>query len=225
MFLLMFQMFHPLLFVQKYERESWGGILFLLPLHLYRRRTWLAARPCLAEDNSDKNMKETKADLIADYYSQHYDELKAYVVSRLQCAKDAEDIVQDVFVRLLQLDKMITPVTLPCLVYTVARNLTFDRLRHYQCVCDYGHYLSHAGLSHAVYDAESVYSAWEINEVLERGIARLGEKQGQVYRLNLYDGLPVSEIAVRLDIKYKNVENRLGVARKQVRSYVRRMLA
>ena len=177
------------------------------------------------EGKSIENMKETKADLIADYYSRHYDELKAYVASRLQYAKETEDIVQDVFVRLLQLDKMITPVTLPCLVYTVARNLILDRLRHYRCVCDYEHYLAHASLSHVVYDAESVYSAWEINEVLERGIARLGEKQSMVYRLNLYDGLPVSEIALRLDVKYKNVESRLGAARKQVRSYVRRMLA
>ena len=57
--------------------------------------------------------KESKSNLIADYYSQHYDELMTYVSSHLQHADESEDIVQNIFVRLLQMDKMITPVTLP----------------------------------------------------------------------------------------------------------------
>lgn len=170
---------------------------------------------------------ESKTNLIADYYSQHYDELRAFVTSRLQrqYASEPDDIVQDVFVRLLQLDKMITTVTLPSLVYTVARNLIFDHWRHHQYVKEYEHFLNRPDSGKAIYDAESVYSAQEVNEILERGIARLCEKQQKMYRMNLYEGLPVSEIAIRLDAKYKNVENRLGAARKEVRSYVRRMLA
>lgn len=66
---------------------------------------------------------QSKSDLIADYYSQHYEEVKAFVSSRLQYADDSEDVVQNIFLRLLQMDKMISSVTLPCLVYTVARNL------------------------------------------------------------------------------------------------------
>ena len=54
--------------------------------------------------------------IIADYYSEHYNELKLYVMSRSLPADEAEDIVQNTFVRLLQGDKMITPVTLPCFV-------------------------------------------------------------------------------------------------------------
>ena len=61
--------------------------------------------------------------------------------------------------------------------------------------------------------------------MLERSIAKLTDKQQMVYRLNVYDAVPVSEIAVKLDWKYKNVENCLGIARKQVRTYVKRMLA
>lgn len=170
--------------------------------------------------------KESKSDLIADYYSQHYDELKAFVGSRLQYADETEDIVQNVFMRLLKIDKMITPITLPCLVYTVARNLITDYWRHRQYVEAHEHYLCRGDLGNKdLYDAESVYSAQELNEVLERGIARLCDKQRNIYRLNVCEGLQVSEIAIRLDINYKNVENRLGAARKQVRNYVRRMLA
>lgn len=172
-----------------------------------------------------QNVFKSKSDLVAEYYSQHYEEVRAYVASRVKYADEAEDIVQDVFLRLLKMDKMITSVTLPCLVYTVARNLVFDYWRHHQCVNEYEHFLCKRNLGHRIYDAESVYSAQELTEVLERGIARLCDKQRSIYRLNVCDGLKVGEIAMRLELNYKSVENRLGAARKQVRLYMKRMLA
>ena len=72
---------------------------------------------------------------------------------------------------------------------------------------------------------ESVYSVQEINQVLERGIARLDDNKRAIYCMNIFEGMQVSEIAVKLDVKYKNVEKRLGAARKEIRSYMRRMLA
>lgn len=169
---------------------------------------------------------ESKRSIIADYYIYHYEDLRSFVASRLLFADEAEDIVQNVFVRLLQMDKMITPITLPCLVYTMAKNLIFDYWRHKKKVEEYEHILSKSDWQprYAV-DTESVYSAQEIHEILERGIARLSDKQNKVYRLNIYEGMQVKEISSCLDIHYKNVENRLGTARKLVRSYVKRMLA
>ena len=49
--------------------------------------------------------------LITNYYSSHRDELLAFVSSRLGGSCEAEDIVQNVFLRLLTTDKMITEVT------------------------------------------------------------------------------------------------------------------
>ena len=71
----------------------------------------------------------SKKCIIADYYANHYDELKEFVISRLQVVDEAEDIVEVIFVRLLQSDQMISPVTLPCLVYTMARNKVIDYWR------------------------------------------------------------------------------------------------
>mgnify|MGYP003501235758 FL=1 len=50
--------------------------------------------------------------LIADYYLQHRGELLSFVAKSVTCSHVAEDIVQDVFMRLLQTDKMITEITL-----------------------------------------------------------------------------------------------------------------
>ena len=60
---------------------------------------------------------------LTNYYVTHRDELLAYVSSRLGNSVEAEDLVQNVFLRLLTSDKMITEITLPALVYTIARSL------------------------------------------------------------------------------------------------------
>lgn len=153
--------------------------------------------------------------LITTYYAAHRDELLAYVSSRLGGSFLAEDIVQDVFTRLLTSDKMITEVTLPCLVYTMTRNLIADHYRRWHCFEEYEHYLKTTGATRT--SMESVISARELTERMERSLARLPEKCGQVYRLHIYGGMKVSEISHHLGESYKSVENRLGIARKFVR--------
>lgn len=217
-------MFHLPIFWHFFYFESWGVSFFLLTLQMLQLNE---GRPKRRPIRKSMNMQQTesKTNLIADYYSQHYDEVRAFVASRLQQAEETEDIVQNIFLRLLLMDKMITPITLPCLVYTVARNLICDYWRHRQCVEEHEHFLCTSDIKTRVVDAESVYSAQELNEILERGIARLCDAQRKIYRMNICEGMQVSEIALKLDIKYKNVEKRLGAARKEVRKYVKRMLA
>ena len=135
--------------------------------------------------------------LITDYYIAHRDELLAFVSSRLGGSDLAEDIVQNVFLRLLTTDKMISEVTLPCL-----------------------HYIK--GVCSTEISTDSIFSVREVMEGLERGLARLPENCREVYRLHVYGGMKVSEISLRLGEGYKSVEHRLGTARKVMRQYMRR---
>lgn len=158
-------------------------------------------------------MSETN--LLINYYSSHRDELLAYVSSRLRGGVEAEDIVQDVFLRLLTSGKMITDVALPALAYTTARHLIADYYRRRHTIKTYEHYLKNT--DETADSAESVLSIREITERLERSLARLPESSRRVYRLHIYGGMKVSEISQRLGEGYKSVEHRLGAARKAVR--------
>ena len=111
--------------------------------------------------------------LIINYYITHRDELLAFASSRLGDSRLAEDIVQDVFLRLLSTDKMITEVTLPALVYTITRNLINDYYRRHTNYEQYEHYIK--GVCSEVTTSESVFSAFDIMERLERGMVRLPE--------------------------------------------------
>ena len=157
--------------------------------------------------------------LITNYYIAHRDELLAFACSRLGDSRLAEDIVQDVFLRLLSTDKMITEVTLPALVYTITRNLINDYYRRHTTYEQYEHYIK--GVCSEVTTLESVFSAFEIMERLERGLVRLPENCREIYRLHIYGGMKVGEISRELGEGYKSVEHRLGTARKVMREYLR----
>lgn len=172
-----------------------------------------------------EQMESKQRSIITDFYAAHREELTAFVASRLPSADGAEDIVQEVFLKLLRTERMITPVTLPCLVYTTARNLVFDLWRHRRAAEEYEHVIAKTDWQpRKAEGVESIYAAHEVEEMLERGIARLTDRQTKVYRLNIYEGMQVGEISLRLGMKYKTVENHLGTARRQVREYLRKCL-
>ena len=157
--------------------------------------------------------------LIETYYRSHRDELLAFVGSRLGGIVEAEDIVQNVFVRLLTTDKMITEVTLPALTYTIARNLISDYYRRRNTYEEFEHYIKRS--SDTGSSMESVFSAMELTGLMERGLARVPENCREIYRMHIYGGMKVGEISQALGEGYKSVEHRLGAARKALRSFLK----
>lgn len=155
--------------------------------------------------------------LIETYYRNHRDELLAFVSSRLGGAVEAEDIVQNVFLRLLTTDKMITEITLPALTYTIARNLISDYYRRRNTYEEFEHYIKRSSDDYS--SMESVISAKELTELLERGLARIPENFREIYRMHIYGGMKVGEISQTLGEGYKSVEHRLGAARKALRNF------
>jgi len=156
--------------------------------------------------------------LIETYYRTHRDELLNFVSSRLGDSYLAEDLVQDVFSRLLATNQLVAETTLPALVYTVARRLIADYFRRRTTREQYEHYLSRSNSTEN--PIESVFSARELEERLERGLARIPENCREIYRLHIYGDMKVGEISKQLGEAYKSVEYRLGTARREMRRYM-----
>ena len=133
---------------------------------------------------------------------------------------EAEDVVQNVFLRLLTTDKMISATSLPALVYTMMRHQVMDYFRRHTTFEQYEHYIKRACIEET--STESVFSVREIIEQMERGLAHLPEPFRPIYRMHVYGGMKVSEISRELGEGYKIVENRLYIARKAIR---KRLLA
>lgn len=162
--------------------------------------------------------------LLSNYYSMHRDELVSFIAVRTVDAIEAEDIVQDIFLRLLRGQHLITPQTLPSLLHTMARHAVCDYYRRRHVHEEYEHYIQTSDFSCQTSDdsVESVFSAQQLMERMERSLARLPKACCEIYRLHIYDGMKVSDIAQELSLPYKHVENRLGQARKAVRQQLRK---
>ena len=162
--------------------------------------------------------------LLSNYYSMHRDELVSFIAVRTVDAIEAEDIVQDIFLRLLRGQHLITPQTLPSLLHTMARHAVCDYYRRRHVHEEYEHYIQTSDFSCQTSgdSVESVFSAQQLMERMERSLARLPKACCEIYRLHIYDGMKVSDIAQELSLPYKQVENRLGQARKAVRQQLRK---
>lgn len=156
--------------------------------------------------------------LLSNYYTQHRDEIVHFIVMRTADVELAQDMVQDLFLRLLDGRRLITEQTLPCLVYTMTRHAVADYYRKRRVYEEYEHYILNSDSS---IEMESVISARQLMERMEHSLARLSEDCRTVYRLHIYDGMKVGEISQQLSLPYKQVENRLGLARKKVRQQLK----
>lgn len=161
-------------------------------------------------------------EIIERYYCEHRNELLSFVSSRLWGCSESEDIVQDVFLRLLLSSNPLLESSLQSLAYTIARHLVNDYYRRHNCRADYARQLR-AGAPREVNDAESVLSVREVTEFLERGLLRIPEPFREPYRMHVYGGMPIREIARQTGGNYKSVEYRLGVARKEIRNLLRQI--
>jgi len=108
---------------------------------------------------------------------------------------------------------------LPALVYTIARNLISDYFRRRRTYEEFEHYIKRSTDEDS--SMESVISATELTELLERGLARVPENCREIYRMHIYSGMKVGEISQTLGEGYKSVEHRLGAARKALRCFLR----
>ena len=107
--------------------------------------------------DTDKNLTNNQ-NLIAAYYMAHIDEVRSFISCRIGCDDTAKDVAQTVFERLLKSQKMISEITLPALVYAIARNLVNDYWRHRRAVDEYEHVIGY-GTEVSLLQSQSILSA------------------------------------------------------------------
>jgi len=158
------------------------------------------------------------SEILAAYYRQHFEELVGFIGLRIKSYETARDMVQDLFLRLLQDQTiLIDPARLNSRVYVMARNLIIDYYRRQQRRQQFEHYLSRQDLSE---DAESVISASFLMEQLEQSLARLSQPCATMMRFHIYYNMKVGQIAQKMMLPYHQVEYQLGKARKDLRQKI-----
>lgn len=155
-------------------------------------------------------------EVIASIYKRCYGKLLAYLAGCTHDTMDAEDMAQDIFVKMLSIG-VVTEATAEALLFVMARRMVIDDARHKAFVRQG---MKQLACTVSQYDTHSVARRLEVDELLEREravLARMAPKRARVYEMYRHEELSAKEIAARLDISRRTVETHIYLSTKEMK--------
>ena len=83
------------------------------------------------KDSIMETITNTSDNTITNSYKEYHQVILTYITYRITHRYEAEDLTQDVFVRLLDYKQMLRPDTVKYFLFTIARNIVIDYIRRY----------------------------------------------------------------------------------------------
>jgi RNA polymerase sigma-70 factor, ECF subfamily len=150
---------------------------------------------------------------IAALHQQFYKELKGYVYSRTKDKSDTEDILQDVFLKImLKIDQINKAQNLRQYLYGIVRNAVADYYRSRK---------THLPLSTsaAVLDEDEEDQLTEriTDGCVQRFIGQLPENYRSALLSTEFDNIPQKELAEKLDVSYSTLKSRVQRGREKLK--------
>jgi len=150
-------------------------------------------------------------------YRAYWHRLYAFAFRYVRSKEDAEDVTQEVFLRIWRGREHWVPAgAVRNYLYLSVRNAARDRMARV-VVAERWRVRQVAATSETQPNLESA----ELAAVVEQALAELPPKRAAVCRLRLIDGLSYAEIAHRLDVGEKTVETQLARGLKFLRDRIR----
>lgn len=161
---------------------------------------------------------------IADSFIRHHGLLRNYIKMRLPEGYDAEDIVQDLFLKLLEKNVRIDAEGACSLLLTMAHNLLTDIYRRNSRKNEVLEYWERQYASKAERTVEEGLVSKELSDYYDRQVASLSERRKAIYEMMEYNGLTAEQVAASLSISKRTVENSIYTARQYIRTAMERYL-
>lgn len=151
-------------------------------------------------------------------YRKYASELYKYARHLISTKEDCEEIIQEVFERLWIQRQTIKIKSLRAYLYKCVKNKVINYFEHKAVKKKYAdHYLFFG----AIYDSveEDKRNAEIIHQLIERGIKTMPEQLQRVIQLRLVENLSNPQIAQRMNIAKKTVDNYIHLVYVHLRSF------
>lgn len=153
-------------------------------------------------------------------YETYCHKLFIYAVKYVKSDLDAEEIIQEVFLKLWLRDPNSLPIeNLDGYFQTLVRNRSLDMLRR-KVLVDHADLESAVNWKEAHNNTEELIILTDTKKVLDEGIKLLTPQQRQVYKLCHQDGLKYEEAAKELNLSISTVHSHMKLALKFLRVYL-----
>uniref|UniRef100_S0DGJ4 Putative RNA polymerase sigma factor n=2 Tax=termite gut metagenome TaxID=433724 RepID=S0DGJ4_9ZZZZ len=160
------------------------------------------------------------------YYRWHKP-VYGFMLKTTRSTEDAEDIAQEVFIRLWKMREKIEPGgNIQALIFVIARRVAVDLYRRAgRMNAVFATEEQTADLSSAAdLSPEELLEAHETKLLLQIAIESMPAKQREVFSLHYYENLSPAEIASRLGLSYENVRKQIWNGKRQLREVISLMV-
>jgi RNA polymerase sigma-70 factor (family 1) len=167
-----------------------------------------------------EGLKKGDRKVFEQIFDTYYGPLCRYCMQRIADQEDAEEIVQDIFVKLwTKRQELKIDLSLRAYLYRTALNKIINYGDHKKIKKTHQEHVLSSGYSIANQTDELLKQ--EIQMLAAEAINAMPEKRREVYLLSRHEGLKYGEIAERLDVSVKTVEAHLSKALEQLRVYLK----
>ena len=132
--------------------------------------------------------------------------------------KDAEDVVQDVFLKIWHQKSELLMKSPKSFLFRAVYNKCIEKIRRRQIESDYLSSLKISKNTEGILD--EVADTFMLKEKINKSLQQLPPKTREVFVMAKINGLTYREIADELDISVKTVENHMSKAFKQLRELI-----
>jgi RNA polymerase sigma-70 factor (ECF subfamily) len=151
-------------------------------------------------------------------YHQYWDALYTAALRRLRNAAQAQDIVQEIFISLWERRTELQINNLSAYLQTAVRYRVYNYIAR-DAVPEVFYEPFEAIAVHPV-SADTMIIEKELLELADAYIAALPKKRQRIFNLYFEENLTTREIASRLSISQKTVQNQLGIAMNGLRTHI-----
>lgn len=145
-----------------------------------------------------------------------YQPIVRFCMQRTGNQEDAEEIAQDIFVKLwTKRDQMQINTSLSGYLYRSALNQIINNAQHQKVKLSHQEHVM-AKHDETPYQTDH-FTEKEISTIVSNTVAQMPEKRRMVYQMSRKQGLKYAEIAQKMDISVKTVEAHLSAALSQLR--------
>ena len=150
-------------------------------------------------------------------FKTHFKRLHAYAFTILRDEVEAEEIVQQVFFKLWERNENLSlSGSVSSYLYRAVHNESLNYIKHQKVRSNHQLHVAYSMKNEVEHPAKKVM-AGELEKKIHTALNELPEQCRTIFQMSRFDELKYREIADKLDISVKTVENQMGKALKLLR--------
>ena len=156
---------------------------------------------------------------FSELYVRYKDKLYYFCLHLLKSKEEANDIVQEIFIRIWESRNFINPdLSFSSFLYTMARNRILNYFRDIDIDEKVKEILAtHKVTEEEAIDSKIIYTEYQV--ILQNAISQLPPQRRKIFNMSRIESMSHKEIAAELGISVNTVQEHISEALKFIKAY------